>query len=199
VRPQTLLEKLWQRHVVREGGAAAELLYIDRLLVYEVTSPQAFEGMRLSGRRLWRRQSVLATCDHNVPTTSRTLGISDPLARLQVETPSQNCADFGIEEFGINDPRQGIVHVIGPEQGATLPGMTVVCGDAHTSTHGAFGALAFGVGTSDVEHVLATQCLLINRMLPMLVQVDGLLPHGLTAKDLILAFHRVWLPRHYRS
>jgi 3-isopropylmalate/(R)-2-methylmalate dehydratase large subunit len=187
VRPQTLLEKLWQRHVVREGGAAAELLYIDRLLVYEVTSPQAFEGMRLSGRRLWRRQSVLATCDHNVPTTSRTLGISDPLARLQVETLSQNCADFGIEEFGINDPRQGIVHVIGPEQGATLPGMTVVCGDSHTSTHGAFGALAFGVGTSDVEHVLATQCLLINRMLPMLVQVDGLLSHGLTAKDLILA------------
>jgi 3-isopropylmalate/(R)-2-methylmalate dehydratase large subunit len=187
VKPQTLLEKLWQRHVVRGGDAGSELLYIDRLLVYEVTSPQAFEGMRLSGRRLWRPQSVLATCDHNVPTTSRALGITDPLARLQVETLSQNCADFKITEFGLDDRRQGIVHVIGPEQGATLPGMTVVCGDSHTSTHGAFAALAFGVGTSDVEHVLATQCLLVNRIQPMLVQVNGLLPRGLTAKDLILA------------
>jgi len=144
VTPQTLLEKLWQRHVVREGDAGSELLYIDRLLVYEVTSPRAFEGMRLSGRRLWRPQSVLATCDHNVPTTSRALGITDPLARLQVQTLSQNCAEFDITEFGIDDHRQGIVHVIGPEQGATLPGMTVVCGDSHTSTHGAFAALAFG-------------------------------------------------------
>jgi 3-isopropylmalate/(R)-2-methylmalate dehydratase large subunit len=186
----TLLEKLWQRHVVREGGAASELLYIDRLLVYEVTSPQAFEGMRLSGRRVWRPGSVLATCDHNVPTTSRGLGIVDPLARLQVSTLSKNCADFEITEFGITDPRQGIVHVVGPEQGATLPGMTVVCGDSHTSTHGAFAALAFGVGTSDVEHVLATQCLLVNRMRPMLVKVNGLLPRGLTAKDLILAIIR---------
>jgi 3-isopropylmalate/(R)-2-methylmalate dehydratase large subunit len=187
MKPRTLLEKLWQRHVVREGDAGSELLYIDRLLVYEVTSPQAFEGMRLSGRRLWRAASVLATCDHNVPTTSRALGIADPLARLQVETLTQNCADFKVTEFGIADPRQGIVHVIGPEQGATLPGMTVICGDSHTSTHGAFAALAFGVGTSDVEHVFATQCLLVNRMQPMLVQVNGLLPRGLTAKDLILA------------
>jgi 3-isopropylmalate/(R)-2-methylmalate dehydratase large subunit len=190
VKPITLLEKLWQRHVVREGGAASELLYIDRLLVYEVTSPQAFEGMRLSGRRVWRPGSVLATCDHNVPTTSRALGIVDPLARLQVSTLSKNCVDFEITEFGITDPRQGIVHVVGPEQGATLPGMTVVCGDSHTSTHGAFAALAFGVGTSDVEHVLATQCLLVNRMRPMLVKVNGLLPGGLTAKDLILAIIR---------
>jgi 3-isopropylmalate/(R)-2-methylmalate dehydratase large subunit len=187
VNARTLLEKLWQRHVVREDAAGGALLYIDRLLVYEVTSPQAFEGMRRSGRRLWRRQSVLATCDHNVPTTSRARGLSDPLARLQVETLSRNCADFEVTEFGIHDPRQGIVHVIGPEQGATLPGMTVVCGDSHTSTHGAFAALAFGVGTSDVEHVLATQCLTVNRMVPMLVQVNGMLARGLTAKDLILA------------
>src|SRR5580692_2138714 len=159
----TLFEKLWRRHVVREDGARRALLYIDRLLVYEVTSPQAFEGLRLAGRRPWRRQSVLASCDHNVPTTSRAHGIADPLARLQVETLSRNCADFGITEFGIHDPRQGIVHVIGPGQGATLPGMTVVCGDSHTSTHGAFGALAFGIGTSEVEHVLATQTLPQNR------------------------------------
>jgi 3-isopropylmalate/(R)-2-methylmalate dehydratase large subunit len=185
----TLFEKLWRRHVIREEAGHA-LLYIDRLLVYEVTSPQAFEGLRLAGRRPWRRRSVLATCDHNVPTTSRAHGIADPLARLQVETLSRNCAEFGITEFGINHPRQGIVHVVGPEQGATLPGMTVVCGDSHTSTHGAFAALAFGVGTSDVEHVLATQCLSMDRMQPMRVQVTGTLPQELSAKDIILAIIR---------
>lgn len=183
----TLLEKIWRRHVVHEEAAGRALLYVDRMLVYEVTSPQAFEGMRLSGRQLWRRESVLATCDHNVPTTSRLLGIADPLSRLQVETLSRNCKDFGITEFGIHDRRQGIVHVIGPEQGATLPGMTVVCGDSHTSTHGAFAALAFGVGTTDVEHVLATQCLSVEPMQPMLVQVNGTLPNRLSAKDIILA------------
>lgn len=186
----TLVDKLWQRHVVREESSDAALLYIDRLLVYEVTSPQAFEGMRLSGRRVWRSKSVLATCDHNVPTTSRIHGVSDALARLQIETLSRNCAEFGIAEFGIHDHRQGIVHVIGPEQGATLPGMTVVCGDSHTSTHGAFAALAFGVGTSEVEHVLATQCLSINRMRSMLVNVIGELPRRLTAKDMILGIIR---------
>jgi 3-isopropylmalate/(R)-2-methylmalate dehydratase large subunit len=190
VTPRTLLDKLWRRHLVSEGADGSGLLYIDRLLVYEVTSPQAFEGMRSASRPAWRRQSVLATCDHNVPTTSRELGILDPLARLQVETLAKNCADFGITAFGLNDPRQGIVHVIGPEQGATLPGMTVVCGDSHTSTHGAFAALAFGVGTSDVEHVLTTQCLSVQRMRPMLVQIEGHVPSGLTAKDLILSLIR---------
>jgi 3-isopropylmalate/(R)-2-methylmalate dehydratase large subunit len=183
----TLFEKLWRRHVVREEGARRALLYIDRLLMYEVTSPQAFEGLRSAGRQLWRPQSVLASCDHNVPTTSRAQGIADPLARLQIETLSRNCRDFGITEFGIHDPRQGIVHVIGPEQGATLPGMTVVCGDSHTSTHGAFATLAFGVGTSDVEHVLATQCLSVDFMQPIQVRVNGTLPQGLSAKDVVLA------------
>jgi 3-isopropylmalate/(R)-2-methylmalate dehydratase large subunit len=183
----TLLEKLWRRHIVREEAAGRALIYVDRLLVYEVTSPQAFEGMRLSRRPIWRSDSVLATCDHNVPTTSRARGIADPLSLLQVETLTRNCADFGITEFGIHDPRQGIVHVVGPEQGATLPGMTVVCGDSHTSTHGAFAALAFGVGTSDVEHVLATQCLSVDPMQPMLVRVTGALPQALSAKDIILA------------
>lgn len=186
----TLFDKLWNTHVVRSETSGRTLLYIDRLLVYEVTSPQAFEGLRLSGRTIWRRGSVLATCDHNVPTTSRASGISDPLSRLQVETLSRNCADLGITEFGINDPRQGIVHVVGPEQGATLPGVTVVCGDSHTSTHGAFAALAFGVGTSEVEHVLATQCLSVDKMQCMLVQIDGVLPRRLSAKDIILAIIR---------
>jgi 3-isopropylmalate/(R)-2-methylmalate dehydratase large subunit len=186
----TLFEKLWRRHVVREEADGRALLFIDRLLVYEVTSPQAFEGLRLAGRRPWRPQSVFATCDHNVPTTSRVRGIRDPLARLQVETLSRNCAEFGITEFGLHDHRQGIVHVIGPEQGVTLPGMTLVCGDSHTSTHGAFAALAFGAGTSDVEHVLATQCLSMDRMRPMLVEVNGELPQGLSAKDIILAIIR---------
>jgi 3-isopropylmalate/(R)-2-methylmalate dehydratase large subunit len=188
--PQTLLEKLWQRHSVREESGGRTLLYVDRLLVYEVTSPQAFEALRLAGRSAWRAESVLATCDHNVPTTSRALGVKDALSRLQIETLSRNCQDFGIAELGINNPRQGIVHVIGPELGATLPGMSVVCGDSHTSTHGALGALAFGVGTSDVEHVLATQCLSVRRMEPMNVRVHGILPRGLSAKDVILTIIR---------
>jgi len=183
----TLVEKLWQRHVVDETPDGTSLLYIDRQLVYEVTSPQAFEGLRLSGRKPWRRETVLATADHNVPTTSRAQGIADPLSRMQVDQLTKNCDEFGITEFGLKDRRQGIIHVIGPEQGATLPGMTVVAGDSHTSTHGAFAALAFGVGTSEVEHVLATQCLSIKKMKPMLVKVDGDLPAGVTAKDLILA------------
>ena len=184
----TLVEKIWRRHVVHEGGAdGMPLLYVDRHLVYEVTSPQAFEGLRLSWRAPWRPDTVLATADHNVPTTSRARGIIDPLSRLQVDQLTKNCREFGITEFGLQDRRQGIIHVIGPEQGATLPGMTVVAGDSHTSTHGAFAALAFGVGTSEVEHVLATQCLSMKPMKSMRVQVDGQLSVGVTAKDLILA------------
>lgn len=182
----TLFEKLWQRHVVHEPEAGPPLLYMDRHLVYEVTSPQAFEGLRMGKRRLWRPQTVLATADHNVPTTSRSVGIIDPLSRIQVEQLSRNCKEFGVTEFGLSDPRQGIIHVVGPEQGATLPGMTVVAGDSHTSTHGAFAALAFGVGTSEVEHVLATQCLSVNPMKPMLVRIEGALAPGVTAKELIL-------------
>ena len=185
--PRTLLDKLWDRHLVHEEEDGTALLYVDRHLVYEVTSPQAFEGLRLAGRKPWRRATVLATCDHNVPTTSRRAGVADPLSRMQIEQLSKNCAEFGITEFGLRDRRQGIIHVIGPEQGATLPGMTVVAGDSHTSTHGAFAALAFGVGTSEVEHVLATQCLAIRRMKPMRVNVEGALPRGVSAKDLILA------------
>ena len=187
MKPQTLLQKLWQCHVVNETPDGTTLLYIDRHLVYEVTSPQAFEGLRSAGRKVWRPETVLATADHNVPTTSRVEGVSDPLSRIQIQQLTQNCLDFNITEFGMQDPRQGIIHVIGPEQGATLPGMTVVAGDSHTSTHGAFAALAFGVGTSDVEHVLATQCLSIIRMKSLRIQVNGRLPVGVTAKDLILA------------
>jgi 3-isopropylmalate/(R)-2-methylmalate dehydratase large subunit len=183
---KTLLDKLWRRHVVEEASDGPSLLYIDRQLVYEVTSPQAFEGLRLAARRPWRRRTVLATVDHNVPTTARDRGIADPLARIQIEQLSRNCKEFGITEFGLGDPRQGIIHVMCPEQGATLPGMTVVAGDSHTSTHGAFAALAFGVGTSDVEHVLATQCLLLSKPKAMNVRVDGVLPRGVTAKDLSL-------------
>ena len=189
MQPQTLYDKLWQRHVVSETPGGATLLYIDRHLVYEVTSPQAFEGLRLTGRKPWRRETVLATPDHNVPTTRRERrpgGIPDPLSRAQIEQLDANCREFGITQFAIGDRRQGIIHVIGPEQGATLPGMTVVAGDSHTSTHGALGCLAFGIGTSEVEHVLATQCLAIERMKPMLVQVEGALGPGVTAKDLIL-------------
>ena len=184
---QTLYDKLWQQHVVREEEDGTALLYIDRHLVHEVTSPQAFEGLRLAGRTPWRVGSVLAVADHNVPTVDRDQGIADPISRLQVETLDRNCAAFGITEFAMTDPRAGIVHVIGPEQGATLPGMTVVCGDSHTSTHGAFAALAFVIGTSEVEHVLATQCLVAKKSLTMQVIVDGVLPRGVTAKDLALA------------
>ncbi len=184
---QTLYDKLWQSHVVHTESDGTTLLYIDRHLLHEVTSPQAFEGLRLAGRKPWRLSANLAVADHNVPTTRRSEGIADPVSRLQVETLDQNCADFGITEFRMGDARQGIVHVIGPEQGATLPGMTVVCGDSHTSTHGAFGALAHGIGTSEVEHVLATQCLLQKKSRAMLVKVDGVLGKGVTAKDIALA------------
>ena len=183
----TLYDKLWDAHVVRQSADGTGLLYIDRHLVHEVTSPQAFEGLRLAGRRPWRVGANLATADHNVPTTERARGIADPVSRLQVQTLDRNCHEFGITEFGMSDPRQGIVHVIGPEQGATLPGMTVVCGDSHTSTHGAFGALAFGIGTSEVEHVLATQCLIQKKSKNMRVRVDGAIPPGVTAKDIVLA------------
>jgi 3-isopropylmalate/(R)-2-methylmalate dehydratase large subunit len=184
---RTLYDKLWDSHVVREDADGTALLYIDRHLVHEVTSPQAFEGLRLAGRTIWRPETNLATPDHNVPTTMREKGIVDPVSRLQVETLDQNCVEFGITEFGMDDPRQGIVHVIGPEQGATLPGMTVVCGDSHTSTHGAFGALAMGIGTSEVEHVLATQCLIQKKAKNMRVTVEGVLATGVTAKDVALA------------
>ncbi|MFB3080783.1 MAG: 3-isopropylmalate dehydratase large subunit, partial [Nitrosomonadaceae bacterium] len=184
---QTLYDKLWKSHVVQEGYGDTALLYIDRHLVHEVTSPQAFEGLRIAGRKPWRLDSVLAVADHNVPTTERTNGISDPISRLQVETLDRNCEELGITEFKMNDRRQGIVHIIGPEQGATLPGMTVVCGDSHTSTHGAFACLAFGIGTSEVEHVLATQCLSIKKAKEMQILVDGTLGHGVTAKDIALA------------
>ncbi len=184
---KTLYDKLWDAHVVRQNEDGTCLLYIDRHLVHEVTSPQAFEGLRLAGRKPWRVDANLATADHNVPTTNRAQGIADPVSRLQVETLDRNCQDFGITEFRMNDPRQGIVHVIGPEQGATLPGMTVVCGDSHTSTHGAFGALAFGIGTSEVEHALATQCLIVKKSKNMRVRVEGDIPPGITAKDIVLA------------
>jgi 3-isopropylmalate/(R)-2-methylmalate dehydratase large subunit len=184
---RTLYDKLWDAHVVRGEPDGTCLLYIDRHLVHEVTSPQAFEGLRLAKRPVWRVGANLAVPDHNVPTTDRAAGIADAVSRLQVDTLDANCRDYGITEFGMNDPRQGIVHVIGPEQGATLPGMTVVCGDSHTSTHGAFGALAFGIGTSEVEHVLATQCLLQQKSRNMRVRVEGDLPRGVTAKDIALA------------
>lgn len=181
----TLFEKLWSRHVV-DSDAESALLYVDRHLIYEVTSPQAFEGLRVNGRRPWRRSTVLATVDHNVPTQFRSGGIKDPLSRRQVDQLKKNCHEFGISLFGMSDRRQGIIHVVGPEQGATLPGMTVVAGDSHTSTHGAFAALAFGIGTSDVEHVLATQCLRMRRMKTMLVVIDGAMPPGIGAKDAAL-------------
>jgi len=184
---RTLYDKLWDEHVVRTESDGTALLYIDRHLVHEVTSPQAFEGLQLAGRKVWRLSANLAVADHNVPTTDRSAGIADPISRLQVDTLDANCARYGITEFRMNDRRQGIVHVIGPEQGATLPGMTVVCGDSHTSTHGAFGALAFGIGTSEVEHVLATQTLIAPKMRNMLVRVEGELPRGVRAKDVALA------------
>ncbi len=185
---KTLYDKLWEQHVVHQEDDGTTLLYIDRHLVHEVTSPQAFEGLELAQRRPWRTGSVLAVSDHNVPTTEeRRGGIKDAVSRLQVDTLDANCDAHGITQFKMNDPRQGIVHVIGPEQGATLPGMTVVCGDSHTSTHGAFGALAFGIGTSEVEHVLATQCLLTKKSRNMRVAIEGELPGGITGKDLVLA------------
>ncbi len=184
---KTLYDKLWDEHIVRYDDNGTALLYIDRQLVHEVTSPQAFEGLRLAGRKPRRTAANLAVPDHNVPTLDRARGIVDPIARLQVQTLTENCADFGITELGMDDPRQGIVHVIGPEQGFTLPGTTIVCGDSHTSTHGALGALAFGIGTSEVEHVLATQCLLQRKSNSMLIRVDGILGSGVTAKDLVLA------------
>ncbi len=186
---KTLYDKLFDSHVVHEENGTA-LIYIDRHLVHEVTSPQAFEGLKLAGRKVWRVNSILAVPDHNVPTTNRdsgVSGISDPISRLQVQTLDENCAEHGVTEFKMNDMRQGIVHVIGPEQGATLPGMTVVCGDSHTSTHGAFGALAHGIGTSEVEHVMATQCLVQKKSKTLQVLVDGKLGNGVTAKDIALA------------
>lgn len=184
---QTLLDKLWTRHVVREEVDGPSLLYIDRHLVNEVTSPQAFEGLRLQGRKPWRVASILATADHNVPTTDRRSGIADPVAKAQVDALDHNCDDFNIPQFGLFDPRQGILHVVAPEQGGTLPGTTVVCGDSHTSTHGAFAALAFGIGTSDVEQVLATQCLLMKKPASMLVRVEGKLALDISSKDIVLA------------
>ena len=187
---KTLYDKLWQQHLIRSDDGGTSLIYIDRQLVHEVTSPQAFEGLRLANRKPYRIDSILATPDHNVPTTNRSQGISDPISRLQVDTLGQNCKEFGVTEFNLNDKRQGIVHVVGPEQGATLPGMTVVCGDSHTSTHGAFGAIAFGIGTSEVEHVLATQCLIQKKAKNMLVRVNGQCRSGVTAKDIVLAIIR---------
>ena len=188
---RTLYDKLWDAHLVKQRDDGSALIYIDRHIVHEVTSPQAFEGLRLAGRTPWRVDSIVATPDHNVPTTPERKGgieaIADQVSRLQVQTLDDNCDEYGITEFKMNDERQGIVHVIGPEQGATLPGMTVVCGDSHTSTHGAFGALAHGIGTSEVEHVLATQCLVAKKMKNMQVLVEGTLPFGVTAKDIVLA------------
>ena len=184
---KTLYDKLWDDHVVHTEDDGSCLIYIDRQLLHEVTSPQAFDGLRLAGRKPWRIARNLAVADHNVPTADRDQGITDPVARLQVETLDKNCADFGITEFDMADIRQGIVHVIGPEQGATLPGMTVVCGDSHTSTHGASAALAFGIGTSEVEHALATQCLVQKKAKNLLIRVNGHTRAGVTAKDSVLA------------
>ncbi|WP_372694242.1 3-isopropylmalate dehydratase large subunit [Immundisolibacter sp.] len=184
---KTLYDKLWDSHVVHSEPDGSVLLYIDRHLIHEVTSPQAFEGLALSGRRPWRTAANLAVADHNVPTTDRSVGIADPVSAEQVATLDRNCEQFGITEFRMDDPRQGVVHIIGPEQGATLPGMTVVCGDSHTATHGAFAALAYGIGTSEVEHTLATQTLPQRKSKNMLIRVDGALGPGVYAKDLILA------------
>ncbi len=188
---KTLYDKLWDQHVVKERDDGTALIYIDRQLLHEVTSPQAFEGLRIAGRKPWRLDANLATPDHNVPTTSVEResgieGIQDPVSKIQVKTLDENCDEFGIVEFKMKDKRQGIVHVVGPEQGATLPGMTVVCGDSHTATHGAFAALAHGIGTSEVEHVLATQCLIQRKMKNLLINVEGTLGAGITGKDVVL-------------
>lgn len=189
---KTLYDKLWESHLVQQRDDGSALIYIDRHIVHEVTSPQAFEGLRLAKRQPWRVDSILATPDHNVPTTAKerasgVKGIQDPVSLIQVQTLDDNCDEFGIVEFKINDPRQGIVHVIGPETGACLPGMTIVCGDSHTATNGALGALAHGIGTSEVEHVMATQCLVAKKMKNMLIKVDGQLGEGVTPKDVVLA------------
>src|SRR5215213_7425922 len=184
--PRTLFEKIWDAHAVRESAGEPALLYIDLHLVHEVTSPQAFCGLRAAGRGVRRPDLTVATIDHNVPTTDRSLPIADPIAAQQIDTLRSNCAEFGVNLFDIDSPEQGIVHVIGPELGLTQPGMTIVCGDSHTSTHGAFSALAFGIGTSEVEHVLATQCLQQNKPQTMKVQTTGALGEGVTAKDLAL-------------
>ena len=185
--PRTLFDKIWDNHVVHRQEDGTNILYIDRQLVHEVTSPQAFEGLRMAGRRVRRPEATLAVADHNVPTTDRSKGIEDAESRIQIETLEANARDFGVPYFDMNDIRQGVVHIIGPEQGFTLPGMTIVCGDSHTSTHGAFGALAFGIGTSEVEHVLATQTLLQTPAKNMRIHVEGALPPGVTAKDVALA------------
>jgi len=183
---KTLFDKVWEQHVVKENDDGSTLLYIDRHLVHEVTSPQAFEGLRLAGRSPWRADAAAATPDHNVPTEHRDQGITDPVSRMQVEALDKNCREFGIREFGMDDVRQGIVHVVGPEEGLTLPGMTLVCGDSHTSTHGALGAIAMGIGTSEVEHVLATQCLIQKKPKVMRIFIEGRLPKGVTGKDMAL-------------
>ena len=190
--PRTLYDKLWDSHFIGKRDDGSSLLYIDRHIIHEVTSPQAFEGLKLAGRTPWRKSSVLATPDHNVPTTleeraSGVSGIVDQTSRIQVQTLDDNCKEFDLVQYPINDPRQGIVHVVGPESGACLPGMTIVCGDSHTSTNGALGALSFGIGTSEVEHVLATQCIVAKKMKNMLIKVDGELGHGVTPKDVVLA------------
>ena len=189
---KTLYDKIWDAHLVKQRDDGTSLIYIDRHLIHEVTSPQAFEGLRIAGRKPWRADANLAVPDHNIPTTSEErklglAGIKDPVSKIQVETLNSNCKENNILELSMNDLRQGIVHVVGPEQGATLPGMTIVCGDSHTSTHGALGALAHGIGTSEVEHVLATQCLMQKKMKNMLVRIDGSLNGGVTAKDVVLA------------
>ena len=188
-KPRTLYDKIWDDHVIETSGGSS-LIYIDRHLVHEVTSPQAFEGLRMAGRKVRAPERTLAVVDHNIQTTDRSKGIADPESRQQVETLATNAREFGIEYYDEFDHRQGIVHIIGPEQGFTLPGTTIVCGDSHTSTHGAFGALAHGIGTSEVEHVLATQTLIQTKAKNMRVSVDGALPEGVTAKDIILADHR---------
>lgn len=187
MKPKTLFEKIWDRHVIEHPDGKPAILYIDLHLIHEVTSPQAFEGLRIAGRRVRRPDLTIATMDHNVPTTDRSLPITDPISKKQMETLAKNCKEFGIRVYDLDSPQQGIVHVIGPELGLTLPGKTIVCGDSHTSTHGAFGALAFGIGTSEVEHVLATQCLQQAKPKTMEVHFKGRLPKGVTAKDAILA------------
>ena len=186
MRPKTLFDKIWSDHLVDRQNDGTCLIYIDRHLVHEVTSPQAFEGLRISKRKVRSPRSTFAVADHNVPTTNRKYGIKNPESRLQVETLEKNCEDFGITIFPLLDKRQGIVHIVGPEQGITQPGMTIVCGDSHTATHGAFGALAFGIGTSEVEHVLATQTLIQKPAKNMLINITGTLANGVTSKDIIL-------------